>query len=443
MNATFLRPSSFFGAVMSGMLAVLSGCGVSTATTTDDPSINEGRSTSLALASDLADHCTSEEVIRLDRVVEVGSVETHFSYGFRYKAPIVPGAPVIVSLPGGPGGAAMGELPSFVPEGWGYLLTDPRGVGCNTLAELPSKEIASAIFKTEVLADDVIAAIVDRKLEDYVLFGVSYGTLLGTTISHRLEARKLVPPRAVVLEGVLGRAFGTDFVGAEYIRQWDRIRAALPADVLAELDTSAAPFGMPNEEWSRALMAWLPVSPEFVFQRVAALSPQSELTAEQRAEVLASILAAGKANDHDAPGQVELYRQVACREIMDTVPKNDLDVVMVAGRLVRNSAEEGTKCAGLRVETPYDSAKLPFAAKLYDFIGDVDPATPAWQGAYHFEHHTGGPAVRVVSQNGGHNSLRLNQGACSPAVFASIAAGGADLAAVLATCPLPVLVDTK
>jgi hypothetical protein len=111
------------------------------------------------------------------------------------------------------------------------------------------------------------------------------------------------------------------------------------------------------------------------------------------------------------------------------------------GQIVRNSAEEGSKCRDLRITQPLDSAKLPFAAKVYYFIGDSDVTTPAWQGAYHFEHHAG-PAVRVVTKGGGHNSLNLNQGACAANVMGSIAAGGADLQAVLAACPMPVQVDS-
>jgi pimeloyl-ACP methyl ester carboxylesterase len=421
----------------------------------DDVSMNEGRveaapgSNQLSIAANLPEHCKSSEIVRITVPVsrDDGSSATKgrtFSYGFRFKAPTVKGAPVIVLLPGGPGGTFTGMPPTdWVPEGWGYLLTDPRGVGCNTLAAVPAPEISSAFFRTKEISADVVAAIQDRGLDQYILFGVSYGTLLGTTVAFDLEKQNVVkPPRAVVFEGVLGKAFGEAFVGAEYIRQWDRIRGVLPADVLTELDTKDAPYGLSQLEWSRALMSFLPHSPSTVANTVGALSTTLNLPPETHDQVLAQLRQLAEGGGHNEPGAVELYRQVACREIMDTVPANDLDVVFSHGKLVRNSADEGTKCAGLRVETPYDSAALQFAAKAYYFIGEGDVATPAWQGTYHFEHHNG-PAASIITKGGGHNPLRLNQSECTVKVMASIAAGGADLGQVLGTCPLPVQVDVK
>jgi hypothetical protein len=71
--------------------------------------------------------------------------------------------------------------------------------------------LSGRLFSTREIAGDTIAAIADRRLTHYILFGISYRTALGTTVAHEIEARGLPPPDAVVLEGVLGRAFGADF----------------------------------------------------------------------------------------------------------------------------------------------------------------------------------------------------------------------------------------
>jgi pimeloyl-ACP methyl ester carboxylesterase len=392
----------------------------------------------IEIASDLPEVCKTAEVIRIERPVSESNTKDTFRYGFRFKAPTVEGAPVLVYLPGGPGQGAMDHAPEFVPEGWGYLMTDPRGVGCNRLAGLPDD--SGAFFSTHELANDVIAAIEDRKLSNYILFGISYGTLLGTTVEHELEQRHVTPPKAVVLEGVLGRAFGMDFVGAEYLHQWDRVRAVLPADIVTELDTKTEPYGINATGWSKVLGALLPRGPGGTADLLFALSTtQPE---DVRQQMLGALKEIADGDQLRAPGEVELYRQVACREIMDTVPANDLDVVFEAGKLVRNSAQEGTKCGALHVTKPYDAANLQFNTKLYLFIGDSDVATPAWQGAYHFEHHTG-PAVRIITKNGGHNSLEFNQVDCAPKLMASIAAGGADLSDVVTSCPMQTTIDQK
>src|ERR1700733_7179751 len=128
----------------------------------------------LALATSLPASCAGPEIVRIDRPIAANDpTKGHFSYGFRFKAPTSPGAPVLVYLPGGPGMTSIDTIPTFLPSGWGYLLTDPRGVGCNALAGVPSDDVASVFWRSEELAADSVAAIADRRLDAYVLFGLS------------------------------------------------------------------------------------------------------------------------------------------------------------------------------------------------------------------------------------------------------------------------------
>jgi pimeloyl-ACP methyl ester carboxylesterase len=394
----------------------------------------------LEIAKDLAEHCTSNEVVRIARPVDSDHPDGDtFAFGFRFKAPTAVGAPVLVYLPGGPGQSSMDSPPMFVPDGWGYLMTDPRGVGCNRLGELPSKDVSGEFFSTKEITNDVLAAITDRKLSNYIVFGISYGSALGTTVAHEIEARGLKRPIAVVLEGVLGRQFAPQMPGDEYTTQWHRVRDVLPPDVLTELDTEDKPYGFDATAWSTILMNTLPRGPGDTYNMIAALSTSQP--GEVRQEILDGFQAMADAPPSPA-NEDELYRQVACREIMDTVPDSGLDVVFAAGDLVRNRAEEGSKCRELHVVTPYDSAKLPFSTPLYLFIGDSDTATPAWQGNYHYDHHAG-PVTRVTTRNGGHNSLELNQADCAPALMAAIAAGGSGLSTAADSCPMATTIDRK
>lgn len=429
-------------------LVLLTAVGCAASSSNDSSAANAdiiAAPTELALASNLAEHCSGPEVVRISRPASNGDTKT-FEYGFRYKAPSSPDAPVVVFLPGGPGQGSMENGADWVPADWGYLNTDPRGVGCNTLANVPTGEDAARFFNTEELTADVIAAIRDRGLTNYIIFGVSYGTLLGTTLAHHLEQQHVAAPKAVVLEGVLGKAFGntdSDYPGENYEAQFERIRTILPADVLTELDTSPTPFGLTPEEITRAMQALMPASIGTAATQLYSLSKTAEgITDEIREQAFQTLKSTGDAIQLSSPSEVALYRYIACREIMETVPASDLDIVFKAGHLVRNKAEEGTKCKELHVTNAFDSAKLQFSAKTYYFLGENDVATPPWQGTYNYEHHNGS-AVKVITAKGGHNSLRYNQEACTPKVMASIANGGADLEAVLATCPLPVSVESK
>src|SRR5688572_10103197 len=101
----------------------------------------------LLIARELPEQCASPEIVRLKRpVASDGTAQGTWSYGYRFKAPATEGAPVIVALPGGPGGTFTSMAMDWLPEGWGYLLTDPRGVGCNTLASLPDEKVSGAFF---------------------------------------------------------------------------------------------------------------------------------------------------------------------------------------------------------------------------------------------------------------------------------------------------------
>jgi pimeloyl-ACP methyl ester carboxylesterase len=404
-----------------------------------------GAGSHLPLASSLPAQCATAEIARIERpVASDGTAGGKWRYGYRYR-PAEPGMPVLVYLPGGPGQASTDSPPPWLPSGWGYLLTDPRGVGCNTLEDVPDAATSSAFFRSSEIAADVVAAIDHEALTRYIVAGISYGTLLGMRVVSAIEDRRLPPPLAVVLEGVVGKAFalsGEQMVGAEMIRQWERARAVLPADVLAELDTSEAPYGIAAEGWSRFLTAFMPTSTATVAGLVAGLSRALPgVTEEQRAARLALIRQLGEAHPLTQPGEVEMYRQIACREIDEMVPASDLDVVFVGGHLVRNVAEDHTKCGALTLTDPWDSSRFPFTSKAYFFLGTDDVATPLWQGNHAFEHHRG-PSLRVVTGGGGHNSLSFNQRPCATGVWSSIAAGGADLPAVLATCPLPVELTT-
>jgi pimeloyl-ACP methyl ester carboxylesterase len=362
-----------------------------------------------------------------------------FAYSFRYKAPTQAGAPVLVNLPGGPGETSMGGPPDFLPAGWGYLLTDPRGVGCNRLAQLPSGSRATAFYQTKELAADVVAAI--RTLEEgqsYVLFGASYGSVLGQTVATLLDQEQLAAPQAVVLEGVMGRAYLPEYVGAGYIEQWERLRPALPDDVRGELDGNPAPYGLDVTTWSRALAALLRASPAATLQALSALASSDPDARGQAREVVRQ---AGS-EQRETPEQRELHRQISCREIVDTTPDNGLDVMFANGHLVRNQAQEGSLCRHLRVTAPFDALATQFPARVYYFVGEDDVATPPWQSAYAHDNNEDN-STRVLVKTAGHSSLSVSQRACAPALLTSMAASGAHFAQLLSTCPLAAEVDAR
>jgi pimeloyl-ACP methyl ester carboxylesterase len=392
----------------------------------------------IELAAVLPAQCTGNELFRVTRPVVMGEPSYGtWSYGYRFKPPTKANAPVLVYIPGGPGEPSTGAVPDILPDGWGYLLTDPRGVGCNTLAAVPPDDVAAKFFTTAEVSGDVAGAVADRGLSSYLVYGISYGSMAAENTAHLIEEEGIVPPVAVVVEGVIGRDYESHYMGEDKIALWEKSRPGIPQAVLNQLDTAAAPYGLQPDEWGRALFMVLCGGPDIVqlvFQGLSNPLTQDDIVAQLKT------LAALPPLD---PSVIALYFNIACHEWTDQMSPDgeEDDPLFEHGQLVRNPAIGGG-CNGMKLTSPFDSAKLQFTSRLYAFVGDNDVSTPPWQGDYLYQNHQG-PQMRITTIGGGHASLSVNQSTCTLAVLQSIAQGGSDLRAVLATCPSPVTVDQK
>ena len=371
-------------------------------------------------------------------------------YDLTYRARVRPaaaGQPTIVFLPGGPGNTSIGDdMSGFVPADFGLVQTDPRGVGCNELATPAADPLA--FYSTDQIADDVIAMIDHLALDNYVLYGHSYGTELATVVASRLGTA----PRAVLLEGVLGRAFHSDELPAQaYSDQWANVlRPGLPADALAILDGDA-PLGIDGALWGKYMMAMMPrgagAQGHPLVNALLALSQevatQTGTNVDDNRAALAAEVRSFAELEGVTPAGLTLQRHVACREITDKIPSDNVDVVLDHGLLVP-SPRVGTLCTGLALDAPYDAATDRIVVPSFYFVGDLDPATPKLQSDYHFAANTASRRTRVTIKGGGHLPLHFNLATdpepCALAIVGAVATGG-DLAAALGTCKRPTTVD--
>src|SRR5262245_41883587 len=86
--------------------------------------------------------CDTAAVQRISRPYWDGSTDT-FEYAFEYHAASSPNLPTVVYIPGGPGQTSIGESEDWLsrlPAGYGVVLTDPRGVGCNANPDVKEGE---------------------------------------------------------------------------------------------------------------------------------------------------------------------------------------------------------------------------------------------------------------------------------------------------------------
>jgi pimeloyl-ACP methyl ester carboxylesterase len=318
------------------------------------------------------------------------------------------------------------------------ITTDPRGVGCNAPE---SPDYYPAQFYSSVnFADDVIALIEDRQLDNYIVYGISYGTLLGTLLASRIEERGLPPPRALVLEGVLGQAFTPD-TPADYLgfqERWRDVRDRLEPSIREQLMADPLPGGLSAEQWGAAIAAALPrgASPitggdDYMYTLLSIyLSPTA--TAEQRAELPAIIEEMG-ASPVDDMG-LRLHTEVTCREIAEN---EYVSLALVDGELVPVEFD----CEDVALSDAFSAAEWPVHVPIYYFSGSQDPSTPPWQARSHFDAQTGAPRQLVHVLGASHNPLVLNLSDCAEPLWQAMATGsGFDTAA--AGCQWPVEVET-
>jgi len=285
-------------------------------------------------------------------------------------------------------------------------------------------------------------------LDNYVLYGHSYGTELATVVASRLGAA----PHAVLLEGVLGRAFHAGELPAQaYSDQWANVlRPSLPADAQAILDGDA-PLGIDGTLWGKYMMAMMPrgsgAQGHPLINSLLLLSQdvatQTGTNVDDNRAMLAAEVRSFADLEGVTPAGLVLQRHVACREISDKIPSDNIDVVLDHGLLVP-SPRVGTLCTGLTLDAPYDAATDRIVAPSFYFVGELDPATPKLQSDYHFAANTGSPRTRVTIRGGGHLPLHFNLATdpepCALAIVGAVATDG-DLAAALATCKRPATVD--
>lgn len=360
-------------------------------------------------AQTLARHCVGESVHSVTR--------GHFKYRFHLNDPEGRTGPTVIFIPGGPGQTGF-QTPLAYPDEFRVMRTDPRGAGCNASPDLRDQDLT-----TLETARDLVAAIRELKLQNYILHGISYGTMVATIAAQLTAEEGLPAPKAVVLEGVLGRAFQNGEYDRAYLKHWEERRESLSPAVLQKLE-QPQPFGVANH----LVAAWLSMLLNY-----GEYADGSSLLGDQLASA-ADDSVAFRIRALTRPAEAErarLHRWVTCREIAGDMRDLQFDFDLKAGHLVRSQRR---LCDGLTMSTPFDSARWQSPAPLYYFSGGLDPATPPFQADYHFAHQRG-PRTLVRVARGGHAALSGALMDCQKQIWNSLATGQ-DLEPALAACSM-------
>jgi pimeloyl-ACP methyl ester carboxylesterase len=362
---------------------------------------------------------------------------------FTYRYQVIPALgdagdqPTVIVLPGRPGQASIGNAATTlslgaVPATYPRIYTDPRGAGCNAIEPLAD----TTQLTTESLARDVIAIITTRRLTNYILYGASYGTVLATTTASLIEQQGLAPPRAVVLEGVVGQAF-PDF--ATYMQafavEWRRVRPTLANDWGARLASDSLPYGYTDQQYGTLIAATLILGdlamPPYegpvieyalnALDRYHTLKRTDRLSQMTRADSAAMAYVEGRlgirggfAAPITTSSRAELFASIGCKELWGDWRSGR---ALVRGELVAT----GSNICRAGKSNAFDARAWPIrTAPIYYFQGPHDPTSTLASALYHFEQQSSARRTFVLVEGASHAPLSGGLRRCAANVWLAI-----------------------
>jgi pimeloyl-ACP methyl ester carboxylesterase len=367
-----------------------------------------------------------------------------FTYYFQVQRATVgnPGtAPFGIFINGGAGAPSIGYAPGTVfPPTFNVINTDVRGVGCNVNSANPFKADA---LTTEYFSRDALSIVQVLRLPQYVLYGLSYGTVQATVMGHIARNEGIQPPTAVVLEGILGNWQLNNHDVVDLNKEWTKATAFIPASVVATFTQSSQPFGIPTSDWTTFLTHTLNrgTTPALGNNTVHYLAPLGSSDPVAVAQAKAEIQ--NMTREFNAGVSLEtvwVARVVHCTETGGSAFARDF----VNGRFVEIGVDQ-CPALGLKFIRPYDSAQYPMNVPIYYFEGADDPNTDQESAQYHFDHQTQADRLFALIGSGGHTAMSstLHEAGCTPAILNAIALNPSEVTGAIERCGWPVTITTR
>lgn len=380
----------------------------------------------------LISNCSSPAISKISvPIYPDRSASETFQYHYKYIPANHRNATTIIVLPGGPGATLLQHSPDepystmAIKSGWfNVIYTDPRGAGCNQY------NFPSDALKTSYLANDVVLLISKLQLKNYLIAGVSYGTVLATEAASLIEKTNLAPPKAIILEGILGTGWPKSFANyiGEFDKEWKRVQSMLPVSAKQKLLENPLPFGLSAMAWGSYLYMGVISGDVPNKGHLLKLELQAFATGDSRAlEYLR-----GKVSQHEsvvAPWPQRLFQTVGCQELF----KEWGYAVLKDGQL--QSVPQPEICNGFDYE-PYDAKNFLIKAPIFYFQGPYDHAAPYESARYHFLHQTKSNRVFITVAGAAHapltGSLRIL--GCTDVIWKTIDTDPGHLSQALNSC---------
>ncbi len=340
------------------------------------------------------------EECRIQVKAQDGQLRTYF-YDIRRPAP---GAPTVLTIPGGPGFGNMGKIPMIaqafgLPSDVGMIAIDPRGLNKNDYG--PDKE--GRIYTQNQIVRDIIAVIENEKPQSLIVEGFSHGSVLATVLGHELskEGSTLPKPAALLIGGVLAKSFDNS---ADYTKnvnaQLSRILASIPQEQIPTLKARLQKIKNETFKGDDSTMAyWLQ------FLLVTNIE-HGDISYPPNAKAFLQALADPSTSDHDLtaliktrtrmvqaltekmqepfkPGKMSAV--IKCQEL-NMSPSEEVALDINRLQIVITSEGAGScKDQSFKLKNPFKASDFQVRGVPIVYLqGEYDPATPAAGAKEHY-----------------------------------------------------------
>jgi len=344
---------------------------------------------------------------------------TSFKYWYRHikvKNPTSLDLPTIIYLPGGPGGSSITDfklnrhLGLLVKQKLANVIQiDPRGVECNWLNP---NNLTSEMVSTKKAYEDIIDIILKEKLKNYYIYGHSYGTILGTQLTHAIESRDDIPnPNKVIFEGIVG--------STEKLLQngyYGNIATLSNEVILEDPDLSylirnldkyprTYPLNFWAEQFSRATSLRIFSNKDFLLKTLSQQLKSENGVSEDLLGYLQSdydfFLENLVSNSQDIENHFVRY-SVWCTEINNKWVDHNIFAIKNYKLALKKALNYKDPCKDFKLKSSFDSKNFQIKSSVLYIQGELDVNTPLFSAKHHFNNQTKSENknLLIISQDG-------------------------------------------
>ena len=337
-----------------------------------------------------------------------------------------PGSPTVIYIPGGPGESSIGnpEIAVYMPDNFGLILTDPRGVGCNSSAPLSFTD-----YSTENSANDILSIIATSRLRpsDIILYGKSYGTVLATTVAFKNTLLKHEPFRKIIFEGTWGHSTNSEGTLNGFVTAWENYLVSHRNLSRQNIEKAIIDHHLDRKIMVNFLGAGLQVGQlnkreNILDKPLRWMTDGMNFGVFQRSFYDPQLINESSPESQDG---IDVWKAIFCQELVDSADGSK-ELIYQNGQLkIQNTVSTSFhNCEGLRNTRPYDSAKMQLRERLVYLEGGSDPQTPPEQAKYHFKSQVNAADKIFITFDGMGHSPQYNTELSIPGAIRKIWAAG-------------------